>query len=103
MKDIQTYLERIKKRSAHSLQVFENNLDFVLAIKTPIGQMLLKDLVDRHEIQFNKIASLDATYADKQTYLYLKGMIETWVARIASYENNVSDYKSSAPKAEQKG
>jgi hypothetical protein len=104
MKDVESYLERVRKRGAHSLQVFENNLDFVLAVKSQIGQMLLRDLIERHEAQFNRIASLEATDADKQTYLYLKGMIEIWVSRLASYEKNVDDYKqSAAPKAAQKG
>jgi len=103
MKEIESYLERIKKRGAHTLQVFENNVDFVLAVNSPIGQILLRDLIERHENQFNRIASLEATDADKQTYGYLKGMIEIWVKRLAAYENNVNEFKSAAPKAAQKG
>lgn len=103
MKDVESYLERVRKRGAHTLQVFEGNLDFILAIKSPVGKVLLRDLIGRHEEQFNRIASLEATDTDKQTYLYLKEMIETWVIRIASYEKNVTDFKSAAPKAAQKG
>lgn len=103
MKEIESYLERIKKRGAHTLQVFENNVDFVLAVKSPVGQILLKDLIERHENQFGRIASLEATDADKQTYIYLKGMIDLWVKRLADYERNVNEFKSAAPKAAQKG
>uniref|UniRef100_A0A6M3J4R5 Uncharacterized protein n=1 Tax=viral metagenome TaxID=1070528 RepID=A0A6M3J4R5_9ZZZZ len=103
MKDVESYLERIRKRGAHTLQVFESNLDFILAIKSPVGQVLLRDLIERHEIQFSRIASLEATGVDKQVYLYMKGMLEAWVTRIASYEKNVKDFESAAPKAAQKG
>ena len=103
MKDIESYLDRLRKRGSHTIQVFENNVDFVLALKSTVGQILLRDLIERHENQFNRIASLEATDADKQTYSYLKGMLEIWVSRLAAYEKNVNEFKSAAPKAAQKG
>lgn len=103
MKDIESYLDRIRKRGAHTLQVFEGNLDFILAVQSSVGKILLRDLIERHEAQFNRIASLEATDVDKKVYSYLKGMLETWVARIASYEKATKDYTSAAQKAAQKG
>lgn len=93
------YIDRITKKGAHTRQVFEKNLDFVIAMKTDIGRELLSDLIERHEHIFNRIASLQATDSEKETYLYINGMLRKWCYRIADYERKVVEIKDEIRKS----
>jgi hypothetical protein len=87
------YIDRIRKKDVHTRQVFEKNLDFIIAIKTEIGKELLEDLIARHEHIFQRIASVKATDAEKETYLYINGMLRKWSSRIADYERQIENIK----------
>lgn len=87
------YIEKMRKKDAHTSQVFEKNLDFIIAIKTEIGKELLEDLIARHEHIFQRIASVKATDAEKETYLYINGMLRKWSSRIADYERQIENIK----------
>jgi esterase/lipase superfamily enzyme len=92
-KNVISYMDRIRRKDAHTRQVFEDNLDFAIAIKSEAGQALLSDLITRHEHIFTRIASITATDAEKETYLYINGMLRTWCSRIAAFERQVDNIK----------
>lgn len=92
------YIEKMRKKDAHTRQVFEKNLDFIIAIKTEIGKELLSDLIDRHEHIFMRIASLKATDAEQETYLYINGMLRKWSSRIADDERQIVEIKEGLKK-----
>jgi len=100
---IEEYLERLRKRGANTLQMFESNIDFILAIKSDIGKEILRDLVDRHEHLFKRVASLEVTDAEKQTFLYIHEMLSLWSRKIADYQRRVKEFTTTAPDKPGKG
>lgn len=94
------YIDRMRKKDAHTRQVFEKNIDFFIAIKTDVGRALLEDLIERHEHIFQRIASLDATDAEKETYLYINGMLRKWCFRIADFERKIDEIQDAIKKGD---
>jgi hypothetical protein len=90
---INKYLEGLRRKNSNTFQMFEKNLDFMISIQTDIGKSLLDDLIRRHEHCFFRIASTEATDAEKQTFLYLKSMIEAWARKIADFVKHREEYK----------
>lgn len=94
-KGLLDYLGKIARRDGMTRHVFEKRLDFVNALNTEIGKALLQDLINRHEHILNRIAKVEATDAEKETYTYLNEMLTAWCARVADFHRTVQDYKNS--------
>ncbi len=79
------YIKTRGNTGNRTLEILGKNLKFIDALNTEVGLELLKDLVSMHEETFQKVASLDATDADKIKYKLLQSLINRWAIHIAHY------------------
>jgi hypothetical protein len=89
---INNYLLKLRKRNSQTLRVFENSLDFVNALKTETGNILLKDLIDAHSEYFNRICAEDTKEWEKGVYRELTKILRLWCERIGTVERAKEEY-----------
>lgn len=95
-------IERYAKKHGSSscariMSVLGKKQPFYEAIRTEIGQELLKDVIQKLEILLEKSILDDVkdpmTDNDKAEYRILKNLAETWAGRIHTYRNKVKKLK----------
>jgi hypothetical protein len=91
---ISEYVNKIRKRGVNTLKVFENSIDFMTAIRTPIGQQLLKDIIHIHNEYFERMIAEDTKEWEKGVYRELTRIIGTWSERVAVYAKGVEQYEN---------
>jgi len=93
--DLESYVARHGSRNAaRVMSMLGKKLPFVEAIKSEIGQELLKDAIAKLEILLGKGFENTATDDEKAEYRVLKSIIETWSKRIALYTKGVKKLRN---------
>jgi hypothetical protein len=93
--DLEKYVARHGSRNAtRVMSMLGKKLPFVEAIKSEIGQELLKDAIAKLEILLEKGFENTATDDEKAEYRVLKSIVETWSKRIALYTKGVKKLKN---------
>jgi hypothetical protein len=95
---INEYVEKLRHKGYNTVKVFENSLDFVMALRTDVGKQLLKDLVAIHSEYFDRMIAEDTKDWEKGVYRELTRILTNWTTRISNYEKGLDDY-SAAQKA----
>lgn len=95
---IENYTKKHGSQScARIMSVLGKKQPFYEAIRTDIGQELLKDVIQKMEILLEKAIVDDPTNpmtdADKAEYRVLKNLAETWANRIHSYRGKIQKLK----------
>ena len=85
------YLKRKGRAGSQTLSVLGKSQPFMEAIKSEIGQQLLKDAVGLHESLLFKVADLTATPEETMEYRAVRKIILKWSDRIALYEKNMAE------------
>jgi flavorubredoxin len=81
---------RGRKDGSRTLKILGENAQFMQAFNTEVGFQLLKHICKSHEDMFNKIASLEATDAEKQRFKILEEEIYHWAEILNRHEEEVT-------------
>jgi len=85
------YLKRKGKFGSQTLSVLGRHHPFIEAIGSEIGKQLLKDAIGLHERLLSKVATLEATDAEKMEYKAVGSILLKWSERIATYEKALAE------------
>lgn len=97
-KEIEAYMERHGKHAAMVLKQLGKDLAFVQAIRSPIGQELLKDDVDRLHELLEKIWNESISTQDMAEFRFLKSRISKVSARLISFDKRQQEIVSGSQK-----
>jgi hypothetical protein len=92
-KEVKAYIEEFPKRADVKLGFLLKNKAIVAAYETPIGQDILRFLIQEHEELFEKITQLKATDEEKLRFQVLRDVIWRIADRIKRYNKQVEDVK----------
>jgi len=89
--EIQLYIKKLGERGSKSLRLLGEKQDFVTAFNSKIGQELLGEVIQMHELLFNKVASTHATDEDRIEYQVVGRLLGLWATKIAEYERRCKE------------
>jgi hypothetical protein len=90
---VREYVKAFPKRADVKLGFLLKNKAIVKAYETPIGQDILRFLIEEHEELFEKITALTASDQDKIRFTILRDVIWRIANRIEKYERQVDDVR----------
>ena len=94
LNEVENFLSIHHAKPADKLMVIISaNLDFYTAISSPIGQELLKEIMDLMGSRLTKIIENTASDEERVEYKVLKKIFEDWLKRISAYLAAVNTIK----------
>lgn len=91
--EVDLFLEKFKKRGERTLSVLGKLQDVNAALNDPMGKLLLKWLVDQHEMLLDKVADLTATDTEKIRYTVVRELLLDYCDKIQTYRGTINEIK----------
>jgi len=91
--EIEKFLAVHGTKGVKTLSVLGKDRHFMLAIRSEIGQELLRDLMAIMEHKLNKIIELKASELEKAEYTAYRKLFFSWVGKIKRFEKNRAKIK----------
>lgn len=88
------FLTKFKKRGERTLSLLGKQQEFIKAMSSDIGQQILNDLIQEHELLLDKIASIKATDEEKMQYKVVRQMLMLWSNRLAAFTDLIKEIKT---------
>ena len=83
---IDEYIKIMGDRGRKTIKMLGQKQDFITAFNSKLGNELLEELIEMHELMFKKIATLDATPTDKIKFQVVGQLLASWATKVADYE-----------------
>lgn len=93
--EVDKFLVNYGKRGERTMHILGKLQDFMKAKDTDFGKEFLSDMILEHDILLDKIASLEATEAEKADYRAVRKALLKYSAKIASYYEAINVIKQS--------
>lgn len=94
LKDVESYLSSHGKRASMTISLLGRLNPFMLAMKSSVGQEILRDDIDRHEELLKKMYEENITSQELAEFRYLKSRIKKVSDRISLYLKATNDIMS---------
>lgn len=91
--EMEEFLKKGGKRAAQVLSILGKQQQFLKALSTPIGQELLRDILEMMEERLEKIVKEDADEGIRAEYRVLRTLAGKWRDRVNSYYDGLKKVK----------
>lgn len=91
LKDVESFLASNGKRGSMTISLLGKLNPFMLAMKSPVGQEILRDDIDRHEELLKKMYEENITPQELAEFRYLKGRLKKVSDRISLYLKSTNE------------
>ena len=92
--EIERFIAKDRGKAKRILSVLGKNQQFLNAVKSPIGQELLNDGIERMELLLEKIVNEEADEKEKAEFRCYREITTVWADKIFQHQKAIEEIKN---------